>query len=236
MTTVSIRKAAELCPQYGLGEVSHVAILNAIKRGEAAKESDGRIDMEKLRVSEWGRRRIEQSGGAIAPSVADPAEDRDPRAVDLPPAPSPSNQLAVVAPRPSSLSVAPPLLAAQLESAAPDSEEVTAPADPADMASVLVRSKLDIEKLKVAEQWRRQKLDNDEREKKLVRAEEVESATEARFRAEAQALLNWPARTHAEMAAELGVDARLLLVTLERYVEKFMQERSSVDCAAGVAA
>ncbi|MCC6860866.1 MAG: hypothetical protein IT158_20025 [Bryobacterales bacterium] len=41
--------------------------------------------------------------------------------------------------------------------------------------------------------------------RELVNAEAVASATEARFRADAEALLNWPASISAEMAAEHGL-------------------------------
>jgi hypothetical protein len=62
---------------------------------------------------------------------------------------------------------------------------------------------------------------------KLTDAEEVKAATEARFREDAQAFLDWPSRVAAEMAAELGIEERFLHTALDRAVRQFMRERSA---------
>lgn len=69
-------------------------------------------------------------------------------------------------------------------------------------------------------------------EGKLVDAEQVKSATEARFRADAEALLNWPARVAADLAVELGSDERATHAALDKYVREFMRERSMVSANA----
>jgi len=83
-----------------------------------------------------------------------------------------------------------------------------------------IQTALDAVKLK-REQLRLKQLEGS-----LVDANEVASATEERFRADAEALLNWPARVAAEMAAELGTDERLTHAALDKYVRQFMRERS----------
>ncbi len=63
----------------------------------------------------------------------------------------------------------------------------------------------------------------------LIDAAETGRAIEARFRADSEAILNWPARVVAEMAAEVDVDDRVLSAALEKYIRRFMSERASVD-------
>lgn len=70
------------------------------------------------------------------------------------------------------------------------------------------------------------------RKGKLVDAEQVAAETERRFREDAEALLAWPARVSAEMAAELGVGNRQLRDVLAKYVRQFMRERSMVAVPA----
>lgn len=62
----------------------------------------------------------------------------------------------------------------------------------------------------------------------LVDAEQVAAETEARFRADAEALLNWPASIAPEFAAELGLDERQIHALLDKYVRAFMRARSMV--------
>jgi hypothetical protein len=66
----------------------------------------------------------------------------------------------------------------------------------------------------------------------LVDAEEVAGETEARFRADAEALLNWPARVMADIAAELGTDELRTHAVLDKYVRQFMSERSMATVVA----
>ena len=61
-----------------------------------------------------------------------------------------------------------------------------------------IQTALDATKLK------REQLKLKQLEGSLVDAEQIKSETESRFRADAEALLNWPARIAAEFAAELG--------------------------------
>jgi len=91
-----------------------------------------------------------------------------------------------------------------------------------------IQTALDAVKLK-REQIRLRQLEGS-----LVDAEKIASEIEARFRSDAEALLNWPARVAAEMAAELGVDERLTHAALDKHVRQFMSERSMVSLPAGV--
>jgi hypothetical protein len=70
-------------------------------------------------------------------------------------------------------------------------------------------------------------LDLQEREGKLVDAATVYDAVFRRFREERDALLNWPARVSALIAAEVGVEAGVLLVALEKHVREFLAGRST---------
>lgn len=88
------------------------------------------------------------------------------------------------------------------------------------------QSKADLEREALMERIRRDRLRNDKEERRLVDRSEVEAATEARFRADAEALLNWPLIVHREVAAELGSDERTTRLVLEKYVRQFMTERS----------
>jgi hypothetical protein len=90
-----------------------------------------------------------------------------------------------------------------------------------------IQTALDAVKLK------REKLRLKREEQSLVDAEQVASATEARFRADAEALLNWPARVAADMAAEIGTDERITHAALDKYIREFMRERSMVPVAVG---
>lgn len=88
------------------------------------------------------------------------------------------------------------------------------------------QSKADLEREALSERIRRDRLRNDKEERRLVDRAEVESATEARFRADAEALLNWPLLVHREVAAELGSEERTTRLVLEKYVRQFMTGRS----------
>lgn len=88
------------------------------------------------------------------------------------------------------------------------------------------QSKADLEREALMERIRRDRLRNDKEERRLVDRSEVEAATESRFRADAEALLNWPLIVHREVAAELGSDERTTRLVLEKYVRQFMTERS----------
>jgi hypothetical protein len=69
-------------------------------------------------------------------------------------------------------------------------------------------------------------MERKKRQGELVDAEEVRSSVQARALAEREAQLAWPRRVSADMAAELGVDERLLLAILQKYVRQHLLERS----------
>ena len=52
------------------------------------------------------------------------------------------------------------------------------------------------------------------------------SETEARIRQDSDALLNWPARVAADIAAAVGVEERIMHRVLDQCVRTFMRERS----------
>jgi len=78
---------------------------------------------------------------------------------------------------------------------------------------------------------KREKLLLDKLDGTLVDADEVKAQTEARFRNDAEALLNWPARVVADIAAELGTDEHQTHAVLDRHVRQFMRERSMAGAA-----
>jgi hypothetical protein len=61
---------------------------------------------------------------------------------------------------------------------------------------------------------------------KLVDVKEVEKAAFARARTEREALLNWPVRVSAEIAANLGVAEKDVCSELESRIRQFLEERS----------
>lgn len=93
-------------------------------------------------------------------------------------------------------------------------------------------SRAELEKAVLRERAEKMRLENEKSRGVLVNASEVESATEARFRADSEALLSWPTAVSAEMAAELSIQERLLFPVLDRYVRAFMRERSHFGAAA----
>jgi hypothetical protein len=94
-----------------------------------------------------------------------------------------------------------------------------APAEKPKVSFSEVRTQL--EQIKVA----KSAIDLQERKKQLVSAKEVEAAAYAQARAERDALLNWPARVSADMAATLGCNEALLYSLLEKHVREFLFER-----------
>lgn len=64
------------------------------------------------------------------------------------------------------------------------------------------------------------------REKKLISVEEVRAATTTRASAEREALLNWPARISADLAARFGISESELTIVLDVELRKFLEERS----------
>jgi hypothetical protein len=87
-------------------------------------------------------------------------------------------------------------------------------------------SKAEFERAVARERAEKLRLENEVSRGILVNANDAESTFESRFRAEAEAFLNWPSGITAEMAAELGIQERLLFPVLDRFVRAFMTERS----------
>jgi len=60
----------------------------------------------------------------------------------------------------------------------------------------------------------------------LIDRQEVERAASDRGRIEREAWQNWPNRIVPIMAAEIGVDARVLQVAMDKYIRQHLEERS----------
>jgi hypothetical protein len=69
------------------------------------------------------------------------------------------------------------------------------------------------------------------RQGELIDAEEVRASVQARALAEREAQLAWPRRVAADMAAELGIEERLLLTILQKYIRQHLLERSQQKVA-----
>lgn len=76
------------------------------------------------------------------------------------------------------------------------------------------------------EEGRLKELERRRRENELVDAEEIREEQLRRATEEREALLSWPARVSALMAAELGIDRWRLGQVLRKYVRQHLAERS----------
>lgn len=88
----------------------------------------------------------------------------------------------------------------------------------------LSRSELECQALRERILRERRKREADE--KKLVNGDEVRQAIETRAQAERDALLNWAPRVSPDIAAELGIEERVVASILDRYMRQFLAERS----------
>jgi hypothetical protein len=70
-------------------------------------------------------------------------------------------------------------------------------------------------------------IERKKRQGELIDAQEVKAASQARANAEREAMLAWPRRISADMAVDLGVEERLLLQVLQKYIRQHLTERSS---------
>jgi hypothetical protein len=70
-------------------------------------------------------------------------------------------------------------------------------------------------------------IERKKRQGELIDAQEVKAASQARANAEREAFLAWPRRISADMAVDLGVEERLLLQVLQKYIRQHLTERSS---------
>jgi hypothetical protein len=70
-------------------------------------------------------------------------------------------------------------------------------------------------------------IERKKRQRELIDAQEVRAASQARANAEREAFLAWPRRISADMAVDLGVEERLLLQVLQKYIRQHLAERSA---------
>ncbi|MCC7174403.1 MAG: hypothetical protein IT159_04330 [Bryobacterales bacterium] len=70
------------------------------------------------------------------------------------------------------------------------------------------------------------KLRFDQQRGKLIDADEAKAEIERRFRADSQALFDWPSRVAAEFAAEVGADEPTFRAVFEKHVRRFMKDRA----------
>jgi len=197
---VSIREYAR---QRG---VSHTAIQRRIARGRITLV-DGQIDPD-VADAQW-----EQNRDALQHARGAHSRGRAPAAPPAKSAPTPA------AVRP----VAAPVRAQQ-----PSATVGRQPGPTASGPSSAVGRLPEIQAAREAVKLQKEKLLYEKLNGTLVDAEQVAAETEARFRADAEALLNWPALIAPEFAAELGVDERQIHALLDKYVRAFMRDRSMV--------
>jgi hypothetical protein len=81
----------------------------------------------------------------------------------------------------------------------------------------------------------RERLALDAQLARLIDADEVKAAQIERAMAERESWLNWPSRAAYGLAAELGVDERVMFTLLDTAVRKHLTERSSA-ALPGIAA
>jgi hypothetical protein len=82
------------------------------------------------------------------------------------------------------------------------------------------------QRLRVWLRAKRERIELERMEGKLVNRAEVEAAAFERARAERDALLNLPARIAPIFAADFGIDSRKLFLALEQHIRQFLEERS----------
>lgn len=178
--------------------VSHTAIEKRVKHGKI-RLVDGQIDPAKADADwEQNRDELQQQRGARSTGKLKAAAPTTPHAPDKP----------TSAPRPSPEA----LRAAHAE------------VNRAKATGTLPAYQTGREAVRLAREYLKLKHEEDS----LVDAEQVRGETESRFRNDAEALLNWPARVVADIAAELGTDEHQTHAVLDRYVRQFMRERSMV--------
>jgi hypothetical protein len=187
-------------------------VVKYLAAGKISRGADGLFDLDSCRAS-LGNTLGEKRGGV--PRRGDRPVTFQPVAVEKQPKPVKPVKVAKADSAPKVVEVLRPKPVAVAKRQAAKTE-----ADPN------LVSKADLEKQALAERIRRDRLRNDKEERRLVDRAEVESAIEARFRADAEALLNWPLLVHREMAADLGVEERMVRLALEKYIRQFMTERS----------
>lgn len=185
--------------------ISHPALLKHEKRGRVKhRNADGLFDVDDC------RRSLAENSRPVARRSQQHAERA---AVPTRPAPAP-----VVA-------IRPPTLAARVdedESTEQGALSLPAGSDAADVSLTAIQRQRELLKLE------RERIGFLEFKGTLVDAANVKTAVTARAAEEREALLNWPSRISAELAAELNVDERTLYAALEKQVRTFLRERSRV--------
>jgi hypothetical protein len=96
--------------------------------------------------------------------------------------------------------------------------------DTAPASGCLVDLRIERERLKL----RRETLDFEERRTNLMFIAEVRAEVMARATAEREALLNWPKRIAAGLAAKFGAIERDMFMALDVAVRTYLEERSAV--------
>ena len=185
--------------------ISRQAAHKRVRSGKVRLNESGLIDAEQA-SEHWRANRdcLQQQRGAAA--VAERDEINRPIAAPV----------AALAPRPVRLPdpVAPePIAAPELEL---DSRSIEL-ADNTTLA--------ESQRIQALLKARRQKLEQELAEGKLVEASTIAIQIETRARSERDALLNWPAQVAAELAAEFGMDERILHSRIDALIRKFLAAR-----------
>ncbi len=84
----------------------------------------------------------------------------------------------------------------------------------------------DAKRMEAVYKAKRCRLNFERQSGKLVDAEEMRGATEARLHEDAEAILNFPSRISGQVAAELNCEEHLVYTVLNRQVRQFMSDRS----------
>lgn len=182
--------------------LSHVAVQRATKAGRIAQEPDGSWDVAKVRANLFASSDPARKTGQMAAASTAPPPAPSPAAARVPPQPTP---------RPVPIGAVAPVLGA-LDGAARAGSSTFNDARTAN------------EVLKAQE--RRLRLD--ERKGTLVDKARAMMLVHRLAKEERDAILAWPSRVAAEMAAELGVDAHLLQTMMDARLREHLAERHDV--------
>jgi len=184
--------------------ISRQAAHKRVRSGKVRLNDRGLIDAEQA-SEQWRANRdcLQQQRGAAA--VAERETTGKP----------------VPAPPPRTIQLPEPVLAEPVQ--APEAELDSGSIELADNTSLAESQR--IQSLLKA---RRQKLEQELAEGKLVEASSIAIQIETRARSERDALLNWPAQVAAELAAEFGVDERLLHSRIDALIRNFLATRGTI--------
>ncbi|PRX29015.1 hypothetical protein SAMN05216257_10496 [Meinhardsimonia xiamenensis] len=210
--------------------VSRAAVNKAIASGRISLEPDGSIDPERA-MREWdantdpAKQRGVHAGKALSP------EEKERRRRE-----AEQRRLERVARRAENFTEEQRQAVREFDEAADARERAGARPGVAPGAGIEGAGGIDINKARTAKtfyeaQLMRQKFRQQEGE--LVPREAAEKMVTALARRVRDALLAWPTRVSAEMAAELGVEARELEQVLERALWDFLAEQSEVKVKLG---